>query len=83
MADDRCLISYRMIQSELERAAGLSNGSTSLHVIKDSERLLWQVGNRFVRVGPIPDADRRLCLNEFAALHCEPAVRIMQEGGNV
>jgi hypothetical protein len=82
MAPDRTLITHRMIQAELERLAGLSKGSTSLHVIHEGERMLWQVGNRFIRVGPVSSADLRLSLDDFAGLHCQPVVAKMREGAN-
>jgi len=78
--DARCLITHRMIQSELERLAGLSKGSTSLHVIHEGERMLWLVGNRYIRVGPVPAADLHLSLEDFSATHCEPVIKTLREG---
>ena len=75
-----CLITHRMIQSELERLAGMPDGSTSLHVIHEGERMLWQVGNRFIRVGPVQAADLQLSLDDFSATHCEPVITTMREG---
>ena len=77
-----CLITHRMIQAELERLAGLSKGSTSLHVIHEGERMLWQVGNRFIRVGPVSASDLRLSLDDFVTLHCEPVMHKLREGAN-
>jgi hypothetical protein len=81
METDR-LITHRMIQAELERLAGLSKGSTSLHVIHEGERMLWQVGNRFIRVGPVQAADLRLSLDDFVDLHCQPVMEKLREGAN-
>ena len=75
-----CLITHRMIQAELERLAGLSKGSTSLHVIHEGERLLWLVGNRFIRVGPVLAADLQLSLDDFSAVHCKPVIETLREG---
>jgi hypothetical protein len=75
-----CLITHRMIQAELERLAGLSKGSTSLHVIHEGERLLWQVGNRFIRVGPVLVADLQMSLDDFSAVHCNPVIETLREG---
>lgn len=80
--DPGCLITHRMIQRELERLASLPSGSTSLHVIHEGERMLWQVGNRFIRVGPVPNSDLRLSLDDFSANHCEPVIKTMREGAD-
>jgi len=75
-----CQITHRMIQAELERLAGMPDGSTSLHVIHEGERMLWQVGNRFIRVGPVLAADLQLSLDDFSAAHCKPVIETLREG---
>jgi hypothetical protein len=80
MADG--LLPPSTIHRELDRLAGYPDGATRLHhsIGPDDVWLLWQVDNRYIRVGPVPPDDLRLSLDEFSTKHCEPAVRQRQNG---
>lgn len=79
---ERGLLTPSIILSELERLAGLPDGRTRLHhsVSTDDVWMLWQVDNRYIRIGPLPPADLRLSLADFSTKHCEPAVVRRQDG---
>ena len=79
-----CLLTPPVIHRELERLAGLPPDSTRLHSNMSTGDcwMLWQVGNRFIRVGPVPEADLRLSLDDFSARYCAPVVKRRQDGIN-
>jgi len=72
------------ILRELERLSGVREDSTRLHssydIGKDDFWLLWQVNNRYIRLGAINASDMRLSLDAFSEKHCVPAVKTMREG---
>jgi hypothetical protein len=82
--DSRCLLTPPVILRELERLSGVREGSTRLHssydISKDDFWLLWQVNNRYIRLGALSASDMRLSLDDFSTKHCAPAVKTMREG---
>jgi len=80
-----CQITPRMILQELEGLAGIPKNSTRLHhnIGELDAWLLWQVNNRYIRVGPVPAEDLALSLDDFNARYCRPAVNTMREGMDV
>jgi hypothetical protein len=73
-----------IILRELEQLAGIPNGMTRLHssydIGQDDFWLLWQVNNRYIRLGALSASDMRLGLADFSEKHCVPAVKTMREG---
>jgi hypothetical protein len=74
MAD---LLTPYAIHRELDRLAGHPAGVTRVHhsIGPNDVWMLWQVDNRYIRIGPFPPADLRLSLDEFSTKHCLPAVK--------
>jgi hypothetical protein len=81
MDETRCLLTPYMIHRELYCLAGYPEGATRLHhsIGPDDVWMLWQVDNRYIRIGPFPPADLRLSLDEFSIKHCLPAVKRRQD----
>jgi hypothetical protein len=81
MADQRTLLPPSTIHRELDRLARYPDGATRLHhsIGLEDVWLLWQVDNRYIRIGPFPPADLRLSLDEFSIKHCLPAVKRRQD----
>jgi hypothetical protein len=80
--DSRCLLTPPSILRELERLSGVGKDMSRLHSSANADDvwMLWQVNNRYIRLGPVPVDDLRLSLNDFSAKHCEAAVKTMREG---
>ena len=80
--DDRRALPPYMIQRELEALADLPRDMTRLHcsISEHDVWMLWQVYNRYIRLGPVPVDDLHLSLEAFSAKHCVPAVKVMVDG---